>query len=165
MGARWTKRPQNICRSCGYSWYPRGKSVSANCPRCGSVEVELAIEALLRAIGYLLAAPFVLLAYIARLLFRAARAAAKLLRAAISSARQRAEPATTATIHSIARLLKTCSTGAIVPFRWLYSVKDDLLCLAQGEQERVNPVAVFAKLLVVAVGSALGIIAIINLVS
>src|SRR5436309_385556 len=61
VSVRWTKRPQNVCRSCGYSWYPRGKNVSAQCPRCGSPEVELAIEALLRAVGYLIAAPFILL--------------------------------------------------------------------------------------------------------
>lgn len=34
--SKHTKRPQNICKNCGYSWYPRGKSISAKCPRCGS---------------------------------------------------------------------------------------------------------------------------------
>jgi hypothetical protein len=33
---RGTKRPQNFCKKCGYSWYPRGKSLSPKCPHCGS---------------------------------------------------------------------------------------------------------------------------------
>jgi len=36
--SKWTKRPQNYCKNCGYLWYPRGKSVSAQCPRCGSAQ-------------------------------------------------------------------------------------------------------------------------------
>ena len=35
-----TKRPQNKCGSCGYTWYPRGKSVSNKCPNCGSAQVS-----------------------------------------------------------------------------------------------------------------------------
>lgn len=31
-----TKRPQNVCRNCGYTWYPRGRYVSTKCPNCGS---------------------------------------------------------------------------------------------------------------------------------
>lgn len=38
MGA--TKRPQNKCKSCGYTWYPRGKSLSIKCPNCGGREVS-----------------------------------------------------------------------------------------------------------------------------
>lgn len=37
-----TKRPQNVCKNCGYTWYPRGKSVSLKCPKCGSGKVSLA---------------------------------------------------------------------------------------------------------------------------
>lgn len=29
-----TLRPQNKCQSCGHTWYPRGKNVSAQCPNC-----------------------------------------------------------------------------------------------------------------------------------
>lgn len=54
MSHRWTKRPQNACRRCGYTWYPRGKDVSRSCPGCGSRDVELAIMALFRAVGTLL---------------------------------------------------------------------------------------------------------------
>jgi len=35
-----TKRHQNKCKSCGYTWYPRGKDLSAECPKCGSSEVS-----------------------------------------------------------------------------------------------------------------------------
>lgn len=37
-----TKRPQNVCKSCGYTWYPRGKSVSLKCPKCGGGKVSIA---------------------------------------------------------------------------------------------------------------------------
>lgn len=37
-----TKRPQNVCGSCGYTWYPRGKSVSLKCPKCGGGKVKIA---------------------------------------------------------------------------------------------------------------------------
>lgn len=38
MGA--TKRPQNKCKSCGYTWYPRGKSISNKCPNCGGSQIS-----------------------------------------------------------------------------------------------------------------------------
>ncbi len=41
MAYRGTKRPQNRCKACGYTWYPRGKSLSAKCPRCGSEETRI----------------------------------------------------------------------------------------------------------------------------
>lgn len=37
-----TKRAQNKCKKCGYTWYPRGKHVSLKCPDCGSTEVGFA---------------------------------------------------------------------------------------------------------------------------
>lgn len=37
-----TKRSQNKCKKCGYTWYPRGKSISRKCPSCGSSEVGFA---------------------------------------------------------------------------------------------------------------------------
>ena len=38
---RRTKRPQNICEDCKYTWYPRGKQVSLRCPRCGSTNTKV----------------------------------------------------------------------------------------------------------------------------
>ncbi|MQA40358.1 hypothetical protein [Rugamonas aquatica] len=37
-----TKRLQNKCKKCGYTWYPRGKHISLKCPSCGSSEVGFA---------------------------------------------------------------------------------------------------------------------------
>jgi hypothetical protein len=39
--SRITKRPQNFCMNCWYTWYPRGKYVSRECPWCGSRRVEV----------------------------------------------------------------------------------------------------------------------------
>lgn len=36
---RKTIRRQNKCKSCGYTWYPRGKDISLKCPKCGSSSV------------------------------------------------------------------------------------------------------------------------------
>lgn len=36
-----TKRPQNRCSQCGYTWYPRGKNISLRCPNCGHTGVKL----------------------------------------------------------------------------------------------------------------------------
>jgi hypothetical protein len=38
---RGTKRPQNVCKKCAYTWYPRGKRLSLKCPRCGSTETAI----------------------------------------------------------------------------------------------------------------------------
>lgn len=37
-----TKRSQNKCKKCEYTWYPRGKNISLTCPSCGSSEVGFA---------------------------------------------------------------------------------------------------------------------------
>lgn len=37
-----TKRTQNVCKTCKYTWYPRGKSLSHKCPKCGSEDVGYA---------------------------------------------------------------------------------------------------------------------------
>jgi predicted RNA-binding Zn-ribbon protein involved in translation (DUF1610 family) len=55
---RWTKHPQNACRRCNYTWYPRGKHISHRCPRCGSQNVELAITAFFRVIAEMVLALF-----------------------------------------------------------------------------------------------------------
>lgn len=34
-------RPQNRCRNCNYTWFPRGKNLSNKCPNCGAGSVEL----------------------------------------------------------------------------------------------------------------------------
>lgn len=44
MEEQFTKRPQNWCHSCGYSWYPRGKDRSLNCPKCGDEDVEVELQ-------------------------------------------------------------------------------------------------------------------------
>ena len=31
-----TKRPQNNCANCGYTWFPRGHNLSTKCPNCGA---------------------------------------------------------------------------------------------------------------------------------
>jgi hypothetical protein len=36
LRSRVTKRPLNRCEACGYTWYPRGKTLSPRCPRRGS---------------------------------------------------------------------------------------------------------------------------------
>jgi predicted nucleic acid-binding Zn-ribbon protein len=37
-----TKRAQNQCKTCSYTWHPRGKSLSAKCPKCGGTDVGYA---------------------------------------------------------------------------------------------------------------------------
>src|SRR5436309_769695 len=147
MSVRWTRRPHNLCRRCGYSWYPRGKNVSAQCPRCGSEAVELPIEALFRAIGYLFAAIFVAIAFVAVGLFRLV---AFLARTAFHLASAFAE----------SEFGKTLGRGFLFPFKWLSSVKDDLKF---EEDRQVNPIALIAKLLVAGAISVCAIVFIVNM--
>ena len=37
-----TKRSQNRCKDCGYTWYPKGSHLSRKCPSCGSKNVTFA---------------------------------------------------------------------------------------------------------------------------
>ena len=37
-----TKRSLNYCNDCSNTWYPRGRDLSNNCPRCGSSDVTYA---------------------------------------------------------------------------------------------------------------------------
>lgn len=46
-----TKRSQNKCVDCEYTWYPKGKDLSARCPECASVNVTYAGTGLLGQIG------------------------------------------------------------------------------------------------------------------
>lgn len=190
MAIHWTKRPQNFCRSCGYSWYPRGKSRSAHCPQCGSTEVELALEGCLRAIGYLIALPFLplllavrlvigivtlmfrgigwVLRLIATIIGRSVPAVGRLIGTGAVGISHRVMPAVhhaTPVVASVvsglaATLGKHLRSAGIFTFRWVASVKDDL----QGEADReVNPVSLIAKLLVIAGASSVSIIMVINI--
>jgi hypothetical protein len=38
---RGTFRPLNQCRTCGYTWHPRGHNLSRVCPACGSGDVQV----------------------------------------------------------------------------------------------------------------------------
>lgn len=49
MGA--TKRSQNKCVDCKYTWYPKGKDLSARCPECASVNVTYAGMGLFGQLG------------------------------------------------------------------------------------------------------------------
>lgn len=35
------KRPENICESCGHTWYPKGHNLSKRCPECHSTKVKI----------------------------------------------------------------------------------------------------------------------------
>lgn len=41
VGYRGTKRPQNVCKDCGYTWFPRGSNLSRRCPGCGSGRIRV----------------------------------------------------------------------------------------------------------------------------
>jgi hypothetical protein len=41
--SRIIKGPKNMCYNCWYTWYPRGKNISRNCPYCGSNRTGLDI--------------------------------------------------------------------------------------------------------------------------
>ncbi|ALU88187.1 hypothetical protein Hrubri_0971 [Herbaspirillum rubrisubalbicans M1] len=36
-----TKRSQNTCKDCHYTWYPKGKNLSRECPNCKSKNVKI----------------------------------------------------------------------------------------------------------------------------
>lgn len=38
--SRTTKRTQNRCSNCGYTWFPRGKGLSKKCPQCGASSID-----------------------------------------------------------------------------------------------------------------------------
>ncbi len=50
MAARGTKRPQNSCGQCGYTWYPRGSNRSLKCPKCGKGDVKIVGSGILGAV-------------------------------------------------------------------------------------------------------------------
>ena len=168
----WTKRPQNFCRSCKHSWYPRGHNRSARCPECKSPEVELALEGCLRAVGYLIVAPLVLpallLALLCNVLLGAAVMAwaalwgtARAVNAGTTKAVEHSAPARAAALDWAAQVGRRCLAGlSIVGMRcvvglafvgnWLLSVRHDL---APDQEQDVNPVSLVAKLLVIVAGA------------
>lgn len=46
-----TKRSQNKCRACKYTWHPKGKNLSLKCPGCGGTEVGYAGMGLFGQLG------------------------------------------------------------------------------------------------------------------
>ena len=58
---RIPQRPQNICKTCHYSWYPRGKNISHKCPRCGSTNTGIQYEGLVIAVLLILVLLIILL--------------------------------------------------------------------------------------------------------
>jgi hypothetical protein len=52
---RYTKRPQNICKFCGYTWFPRGKNLSRWCPYCGSRHTDIDLSDLYLGCGMIVA--------------------------------------------------------------------------------------------------------------
>ena len=42
---RLTKHSLNLCQTCRYTWYPKGKAVSMRCPCCGGRNVTIAPQA------------------------------------------------------------------------------------------------------------------------
>jgi hypothetical protein len=169
--AHWTKRPQNHCLRCGYCWFPRGHNISAQCPRCGSAEVELALAGCLRAIGYLfllpfllLAAPFILAFLLLRLLFRATWFGAKLAgsgaAAGASAAVEHSRPARAWILEAGAVIARRAWAGLLFGLRWAASVKDDL---AGDEDRDVNPVSLIAKLLTIVAVLGVAIVVLVKL--
>jgi predicted RNA-binding Zn-ribbon protein involved in translation (DUF1610 family) len=182
---RWTKRPENRCASCGYSWYPRGKSRSAECPRCGSPEVLLRFEGCLNALGMLLAAPFLPFIIAARLLMWIISAIVQLLAITLKLAcigLTRIAPPLGRRIGSgamfaerfalrsfpkigeltggiVATIARGCMSSALFLWRWIASAREDLF----GEDDReVNPFSLIAKLLAFTVLCSFSLILIID---
>ena len=58
---RIPQRPQNICKTCNYSWYPRGKNISHRCPRCGSTNTGIQYESFVIAVLLILVFLIILL--------------------------------------------------------------------------------------------------------
>jgi hypothetical protein len=187
MSIRFTKRPQNFCSSCGYSWYPRGKSVSAACPRCGSEGVTTLLGALLNVLFALLTLPLLPIALLVRLatalIALLVRLATALIAPTLSLGGRAATQAAPAVGHAIAslvtrlaraayaaerpiaslvtRLARAAYAAAAFSVKWVASARDDLY--AEGDHE-VNPTVLVAKLLVFFAASAGSLILAINLV-
>ncbi len=130
---RWTKRPQNYCGSCGYSWYPRGSNRSAGCPRCGSRHVKLGVELFFEMIA---AAVMIT----ARCVVAATLAVVSAMQWLFRSEHRRRVADTVSTAY---RKMKAVATSALLWFgNWLIEMKTDAF-------ER--PLVFVGKLLILAV--------------
>jgi hypothetical protein len=172
MGVRWTKRPQNFCGACGYSWYPKGKNRAAQCPRCGSPQVELAFEGCLRALFYLVASPLILVIIVFQLLVRFLAGAAKILARAVpvvgrwtgrraTTIAEWSAPLRGAVFARAARLAKSLHSHILFIIRWVVSVKEDLFGTAERE---INPLSLVSKLLVIVALSTTSLIILISII-
>lgn len=161
MGFRWTKRPLNECRDCGKRWFPRGQNLSPRCPnrRCDSTDIDLSstifledlaelLVTVVRGIWWLVVLPFRLVWLALQFGYRVVTKTYDRLAHRYGNVEVVDETASGQSADVLAVALfavwKLVSSG----FLWLYSVKDDLLAVGK---RRVNPVAMFAKLLVICV--------------
>jgi hypothetical protein len=106
----------------------------------------LAIEALLRALGYLLAAPFILAALVIQGLVAAGRWLARWIGIGASELAEASAPARSRAWGWAARAAKKCGAGVLFAFLWVLSAKDDLV--AEGERD-VNPFGLLVKLVII----------------
>jgi hypothetical protein len=157
MRFRWTKRPQNQCRKCGHTWFPRGSDISVRCPECRSTATALALDIVFEDIAHafemlfsglwvVISQPFRWLFHFCAFLMKVLDKIGKRL-----SMPQRCEPMIDETVSGqVADLL---SIVLYVIFlisynttRWLLSIKDDFLSLGKLP---VNPVLFGLKLLTI----------------
>lgn len=163
---QWTKRPQNYCRGCNYSWYPRGKNVSYSCPRCGSQDVETALMAFMRGLAALMAALVAVIQTLFAAVGKLGRwAFGQLIRVrAWWATRNRRAPApgfrpASRGIGASRLPVKTGSAGGVWAricssvgrfFGWVASINDDIT----GASENPHPLGILAKLFVILVFAA-----------
>jgi hypothetical protein len=157
VGSQYTKRPENICGSCRYTWFPRGKDRSLICPRCGSADVRFPIDGCLLALGFLIIAPFVLTAsFVSALIY-----VVPILLHWIGIGAKHSAPAGGLALTWGGALAKRCWSAMATGWAWIASVKDDLA----GEEDRpLNPLTLTLKLLVIVVGSIAAILLLLKIV-
>jgi hypothetical protein len=114
----------------------------------------------LRAIGYLIAAPFVIIALLVQLLIPVVRKGGKLVGIGASKLAEQSKPVRNAATRGGTAFGKHCLSGILFGVRWLASVKDDL---SPKEDQEVNPVGLIAKLFVIIGTSTLAIIELIRI--
>jgi hypothetical protein len=114
-------------------------------------------------VGYLVIVPIVLVVLLAQLLVNLGWFIARLIGLGASELAERSQPARSAALDWGAALGKSCLTGLAFGVKWIVSAKDDVLALAEDDRD-VNPVSLFAKLLVIVTASVFSLILIINLV-
>ena len=126
-----TARPQNCCRNCHYTWYPRGKNLSRVCPNCGSSAIDFAstiaweqfcaaVDAFFTGLAQLFAAIGIPLAKLIAI-----------VASAIGSA--------------IVRSTKAVANAFRKSVHWLFGIEHDFMA---DEQESQNPLALTVKIFV-----------------